>query len=625
MNKEPLVLSFDNRTIRHLGISLYSTLPPVIAELIANSYDANASKVNIFINDDPSKSIIISDEGEGMDYEDLRKKYLEIGRDRREEEATSIQSKAKRKPIGRKGIGKLAGFGVANIVNIKTLKNGILTEIEMDYSEIIKRKDGLYTPTIIKEDCITEERNGTTISLRDIKRKSPFNQDYIEFIASDLAKRFSVFDEDFKVTIIYNNDSTNEVEVKNELKFENLDVEFEWEIPLSGFEDNYEFKKEVTGKIFSTKGAVYRNMKGVFLLSRGKLVNQREFFDADNQDYAFTHLTGWLNVDFIETLDDDVISTNRESLNWEIEETIRLREYLTRILTKIKDDWREWRKKEKIRIIKKESGVDIDNWLENIEIGEDKKIAKKIVNTILQSSNIETDKAADLIQYIKSSFEFESFRSYAYEMAHLDQIDPAQFIKLMHDWQFIEAREIYNLSKVRIEAIKNLEKHIDDNALEVSVMEKFFSKFPWILDPRIIEFKTEQTYSKLLREHFPEDQTVIDVDKRLDFLCIDYLGQFFIIELKRPQSTINNDNLQQGLEYASFMESRLGNEHQPRVICLLVGGKLNEKAVVKSLAESLRKDGKVYFKPYNQILTEAKKYHQEIIEAFDKRNLVEVI
>ena len=83
--KEPLVLRFHNNTLKHLGISLYSTLPPVIAELVANSYDANAKKVNIYINDIKDKNIIIEDDGDGMNYDDIRAKFLVIGRNRREE------------------------------------------------------------------------------------------------------------------------------------------------------------------------------------------------------------------------------------------------------------------------------------------------------------------------------------------------------------------------------------------------------------------------------------------------------------------------------------------------------------------------------------------------------------
>ena len=43
-------MRFDPNVITHLGIQMYSTLPPVIAELVSNSYDAESEEVNIFLN-----------------------------------------------------------------------------------------------------------------------------------------------------------------------------------------------------------------------------------------------------------------------------------------------------------------------------------------------------------------------------------------------------------------------------------------------------------------------------------------------------------------------------------------------------------------------------------------------
>ena len=42
-----LSLKFDPKTIEHLGVKMYSTLPPALAELISNSYDADAGQVSI--------------------------------------------------------------------------------------------------------------------------------------------------------------------------------------------------------------------------------------------------------------------------------------------------------------------------------------------------------------------------------------------------------------------------------------------------------------------------------------------------------------------------------------------------------------------------------------------------
>lgn len=40
-----LELKFDPKTIEHLGVKMYATLPPALAELISNAYDADSANV----------------------------------------------------------------------------------------------------------------------------------------------------------------------------------------------------------------------------------------------------------------------------------------------------------------------------------------------------------------------------------------------------------------------------------------------------------------------------------------------------------------------------------------------------------------------------------------------------
>lgn len=83
-------MTIDLNVLDHLGINLYSSTPPVLSEVVANSYDADATRVDIKIVDGNSSEIRISDNGEGMDIEDVNRKYLHVGYRRREnDEAVS--------------------------------------------------------------------------------------------------------------------------------------------------------------------------------------------------------------------------------------------------------------------------------------------------------------------------------------------------------------------------------------------------------------------------------------------------------------------------------------------------------------------------------------------------------
>ena len=63
MAQEELQVTFDINTIDHLGVKLYSTIPPMIAELVSNAWDADASNVYINFNNEDKKTIIVSDDG----------------------------------------------------------------------------------------------------------------------------------------------------------------------------------------------------------------------------------------------------------------------------------------------------------------------------------------------------------------------------------------------------------------------------------------------------------------------------------------------------------------------------------------------------------------------------------
>src|SRR3954462_15111949 len=78
------------RTLEHLGVQMYKRRDAALAELVANAWDAGASKVSIDLPA-PSTynrltdSITIADDGIGMTDDELESDYLVIGRNRRAE------------------------------------------------------------------------------------------------------------------------------------------------------------------------------------------------------------------------------------------------------------------------------------------------------------------------------------------------------------------------------------------------------------------------------------------------------------------------------------------------------------------------------------------------------------
>jgi hypothetical protein len=121
-NNKIYPLRIDVKILELLGPSLYTSIYYVLAELVANAYDASAENVYIIIRDN---EIIVEDDGTGMSYDKDITKYLGVAEETRVTEADSIikVGSIERRKMGRKGIGKLAALSVSENVLVKTIKN----------------------------------------------------------------------------------------------------------------------------------------------------------------------------------------------------------------------------------------------------------------------------------------------------------------------------------------------------------------------------------------------------------------------------------------------------------------------------------------------------------------------
>ena len=141
-------MNISLNVLEHLGINLYSNVPAVLSEVVANSWDADATNVDIEIEKD---IITITDNGHGMTLNDINQKYLFVGYKRREER-DAVTAQFKRKVMGRKGIGKLSLFSIAETFTVETFKDGerngfIMSKQAID-NHIEKKNERPYEPQV---------------------------------------------------------------------------------------------------------------------------------------------------------------------------------------------------------------------------------------------------------------------------------------------------------------------------------------------------------------------------------------------------------------------------------------------------------------------------------------------
>lgn len=362
---EELVLKFEPKTIEHLGVKMYSTLPPALAELISNSYDADASEIEVIFHEQNGSpvSIVVKDNGCGMSFLDIQSKFLAIGRDRRQTDGDKPSPKYGRLPTGKKGLGKLALFGIAKVIIIDTVKDSKRSRFVLDWDTLYS-SEGQYRPKVEVAEEASDKTDGTYIQLKKLKRKSKFD---ISNIADGLSRIF-IIEDDFKIKLKKTGGNKVEEEiVENERRFSQIDKEFSWSKENLDLGD-YKYSSDIDFEFITSEKPVRPSsgLRGITIFSRGKLVNAPEFFSDSTSSHVFQYLTGWIKADFIDLLDEDVISTNRQSLNWEHEEMQEFRVWLQELIGQINTDWRRKRKEKKNDDFKSQTGIDKDKWVSTL-------------------------------------------------------------------------------------------------------------------------------------------------------------------------------------------------------------------------------------------------------------------
>ena len=206
-------MTLSLHVLNELGINLYSNVPAVLAEVVANSWDADATEVAIEI-DRTNGRIVITDNGHGMlvheDVNEITDRYLTVGYHRREDDdiltwddqGNSITQRFKRPVMGRKGIGKLSLFAIANEFQVHTAKNGHRAGCIMSTQDIrrqIQAGSSLYNPRPIPPSDV-EITEGTRIIITDLKKELHQTAGNLR---TRLARRFGISGSkyDFEISI----------------------------------------------------------------------------------------------------------------------------------------------------------------------------------------------------------------------------------------------------------------------------------------------------------------------------------------------------------------------------------------------------------------------------------------
>lgn len=182
MSKQQLKWRFDVNTFRLIGRELITDRITAVYELVKNCYDANATEVTVeFQNVSPGSDkkgsrIIISDNGHGMSYKDIRDKWMVVGT---ASKRSNLHSPApfNRRYVGEKGIGRFAVDKLGGHVEIETKEYNdsqkLVVSIDWDKYESLSKSPQLKLFTDVENtysfvDAPKGEK-GTTLIISSIQ------------------------------------------------------------------------------------------------------------------------------------------------------------------------------------------------------------------------------------------------------------------------------------------------------------------------------------------------------------------------------------------------------------------------------------------------------------------------
>jgi signal transduction histidine kinase len=191
-----LTFTVDSKLLRELGERLVGRPYIALAELVKNSYDADASEVVIKFAQD---RIEVTDDGHGMSLEDFKRKWLRIGSTHKEREAVS--PRLGRPLTGSKGVGRLAVQLVANQLEIRSSVEVPGSEelvAKVDWTEAVDAGDLTAAPVSVGE--VVHETHyprgaptGTKLILTELNHRWGLQE--FEYLAQELWPLQSPFEE----------------------------------------------------------------------------------------------------------------------------------------------------------------------------------------------------------------------------------------------------------------------------------------------------------------------------------------------------------------------------------------------------------------------------------------------
>lgn len=564
---EKIDLQIAYGAVKHFGRNLYTSNPPAIAELVANSWDAYATKCDIIYTED--NSLFIIDNGIGMTDEEFQGRYAISGTEKPIDQIRIPNGMDKRPYMGKKGIGKFSAFSLGEeyILYTKSLEEDRWKSIHLDYNDMLVPQANIEVPVEMIADLSVElngksDRNfsdlnqGTIIYIPNLRRRGTAST--WEGIADRLSRRFSAnifHDYNFSLNInsknidltkhYYDNNMEfvyyfgyEEQEIKN--RFNHMDTEHFYKQ-----ENDFLNSNSVKGWIGTV--SLPQDLKldkedtfgGIVVYINGKLAEENILKNKVNDRITNSYIIGEVDADFLQNESEDPVLSSREGLNFEIANVETLKNTLSDVRQKLINNWnslrssREIEKQKYLKLMLEDERIKVTY---NCFNSEQKKRFNELVQKVFDKNEEYNNSQIKMFSPVLISI-------INGQIINEISIDPENEIeKILQDfYKLFDKTEINSALRIqsniheRLKIIEDLNQNISKKAIE-SIFEKHLAANPWLIDPYWdrpndkIFIETQKRYKTFIGGEEVEGRTDIIIkvaEENYPIIC----------ELKREAST----------------------------------------------------------------------------------------
>ena len=628
-------MTISRLTVDKLGVKLYDRVSAVIAEIVANSYDADATNVIIRapmgewlaskskgIVTDAGHAIEVEDNGSGMTVEEVNEFYLKVGKERRNDPKRGDVSKnLNRRVMGRKGVGKLAPFGVCERIEVITAggrmqeyvdtdgrtKSGYqICHLILERGAILNETDEPYYPIPGFLDCTYRSDSGTIIKMTSFDhRRVPAIEDF----ERQMAQRFGLKSANWSIIL---QDSLKQAATDG---YERTVGEFQvsannatkitfsrapdakedsrsaadyvvvgpQDVPLTGLQPGFLIDDKfypVTGWVgYADKPYKDELMAGIRIYCRGKIAGQTKLFELTagftGEHDVRSYLIGELHADWLDEYE-DLIRTDRQDILWSQDLGQGFQTWGQALVKLIGRITREPMRKSAWVKFREDSGI-AKTVAEAFPGKDNKEIRERtleMAETIAKSARRdELEDPATVDTFVQLSLllgPHVTLDRALRDAASSEDRPMAVVSAVLRTARIAELASFGRIVEDRVRVIKTLEKLKDEKGTDEAAFQSLLTEAPWLINPMWSPLTTNQSFETLRKEFIKfykthtGDDLVLQVfthgNKRADFVLSSQDETVQIIEIKRPHHKLANEEMERIVRYYDLMRDFLNEE-----------------------------------------------------------------